>query len=308
VTPSTTLRIGVRGTKLAMAIAHEVQEALQSAHPAIVIELVVVAGSADHVHDGGAARGRFTAELDKALTEGRVDVALHDLCDLPTVRPDAFALAAVPKRRHPFDVLLTLDGRILDELESGEKIGASTAVRRAQVLAYREDLVAVPARGNLDTHRKQPEDGAFQGLVMAAADAERLGWHDRVSEIFTTEVCVPCPGQGALALEVLANRKDVIAAVRGLDDKSCRQAVIGERAWLNELGGDDDLPAGALANIVDDRLVMEAVVVSPDGMEVVRDEIEGPASSAELLGTKLAVRMLERGAQEIVEALGERAD
>ena len=100
----------------------------------------------------------------------------------------------------------------------------------------------------------------------------------------------------------------MIAALKGLDDRACRQAVTGERAWLNELGGDDALPAGALANIVEDRLVIEAVVVSPDGMEVVRDEIDGPVASAELLGAKLAVRMLERGAQEIVEALGDRAD
>ena len=304
----TTIRIGVRSTKLAMAIAHEVREAIQSAHPALKIELVMVSGSGDHVHDGAAARGGFTDELDKALSDGRIDVALNDMADLPAVRPDAFVLAAVPKRRHPFDVLLTLDGRILDELDGGEKVGASTASRRAQVLAYREDLVVVPARGSLDTHRKQLEDGAFQGLVMAAADAERLGWHDRVSEIFTTEVCVPFPGQGALALEVLATRKEIVAAVRGLDDKACRMAVIGERSWLNELGDDDDLPVGALANIVDHRLVIEAVVVSPDGMEVVRDEIDGPAASAEVLGAKLAVRMLERGAQEIVEALGERAD
>ena len=303
-----TIRIGVRSTKLALAIAHEVREALQQAHPSLAIELVML-GDGDHVHDGGVARGGFTDELDKALKDGRIDAALHDLSDLPAVRPDSFALAAVPKRRHPFDVLLTLDGRILDELESGERIGASTASRRAQMLAYREDLEVVAAPGNLDSHRKQLEDGAYHGLVMSAADAERLGWHDRVSEIFTTEVCVPSPGQGAIALEVLASRKDVISAVKGLDDKACRQAVIAERAWLNELGGDgDDLPAGALANVVDDQLVIEAVVVSADGMEVVRDEIEGPVGSAEMLGTKLAVRMLERGAREIVEAPVDGAD
>ena len=200
-------------------------------------------------------------------------------------------------------MLLTRDGRILDELEPGDRIGASTAARRAQMLAYREDLRTVPATGNLDTHLQQLEAGDFEGLVMAATDAERLGWYDRVSEIFTTEVCIPVPGQGALALEALASRKDVIAALKALDDEACRHAVTAERAWLNELGGDDDLPAGVLANVVEGRLVVEAVVVSRDGMEVVRDEIEGPAASAEALGAKLAVRMLERGAQDILEAM-----
>ena len=296
------LRIGVRSGRLAMVLAHEVQEALQQAHPHLEVELVKIAGAGDHVHDGPPKASGFTRELDHALESGRIDAALHDLPDLPPARPDAFVLAALPRRRHPFDVLLTRDGRILDELDEGERIGASSVARCAQVLAYREDLKAIRATGNLETHWQQLEDGLFEGLVMAATDAERLGWHDRVSEIFTTEVCVPMPGQGALAIEALAGRKDVIAALKCLDDPACRHAVTAERAWLGELGGNDDLPAGALANVVDGRLVIEAVVVSPDGLEIVRDEIEGPATSAEALGAKLAVRMLERGGREIIEA------
>ena len=297
------LRIGVRANRLALTLADEVMDSLRGAHPHLAVELVKIAGSGDHVHDGPASGPAFTRDLDAALAEGRIDAALHDLPDLPLVRLDAYVMAAVPRRRHPFEVFLTRDGRILDELEAGERVGGSTALRRAQLLAYREDLRAVGARGSLETHWKQLEEGQFEGLVMAATDAERLGWHDRVSEIFTTEVCIPTPGQGALALEALATRKDVIAALRSLDDVDAHRAVLAERAWLNELGGGDDLPAGALANIVDGSLVMEAVVVSPDGIEVVRDEIDGPAAQAETLGAKLAVRMLERGAREIVEAV-----
>ncbi len=297
------LRIGVRANRLALTLADEVVDALRGAHPHLEVELVKIAGSGDHVHDGPAAGPGFTRDLDAALAEGRVDAALHDLPDLPLVRLDTYVLAAVPRRRHPFEVFLSRDERILDELEGGERVGGSTALRRAQVLAYRDDLKVVGARGSLETHWKQLEEGQFEGLVMAATDAERLGWHDRVSEIFTTEVCIPTPGQGALALETLATRKDVIAALRSLDDADAHRAVLAERAWLNELGGGDDVPAGALANIVDGALVMEAVVVSPDGLEVVRDEIDGPAAQAETLGVKLAVRMLERGAREIVEAV-----
>lgn len=301
------LRLGVRANRLALTLADEVVDALKMAHPQIEVEIVKIAGPGDHVHDGPSSVAAFTRDLDAALAEGKVDAALHDMPDLPLVRLDACVLAAVPRRRHPFEVFVTPDGRILDELDEGERIGASTALRRAQVLAYREDLKAVAAKGSLETHWNQITERQYEGLVMAATDAERLGWHDRVSEIFTTEVCVPAPGQGALAIEALASRKDVLAALKSLDDQDSRVAVVAERAWLNELGGGDDLPAGALANVVDGRLVMEAVVVSPDGLEVVRDEIEGPVAQAETLGVKLAVRMLERGAQEIVEAVpGER--
>ena len=296
------LRLGVRTGRLAAALAHEVKEALEQAHPHMAVEIVKLASAGDHVHDGPQRGAAFTRELDQALAGDRIDAALHDLPDLPLVRPDALVIVAVPRRRHPFDVLLTADGRILDELEPGERIAASSAARMAQMLGYRDDLKVMRALGSLDTHWQQLADGQFEGLVMAATDAERLGWHDRVSEIFTTEVCIPVPGQGALALEALSSRKDVIAALKGLDDETSRHAVTAERAWLNELGGEDDLPAGALANVVGGRLVIEAVVVSRDGMEVVREEIEGPATSAEALGAKLAVRMLERGAQDILEA------
>lgn len=297
------LRIGVRSGRLAAALAHEVQQALEQAHPAMEVEIVKIGAGGDHVHDGAARPMSFTQELDRALDAGKIDCALHDLPDVPLVRIDRIALVAVPRRRHPFDVLLTADGRILDELEEGDRVGASTAGRRAQMLAYREDLKAVPVRGNLDTHLQQLEAGEFEGLVMAATDAERLGWYDRVSEIFTTEVCIPTPGQGALAVEALAERKDVFQALKCLDDPDSHRAVIAERAWLQELGEHSDLPAGALANVQEGQMVMEAVVVSADGLEIVRDEAEGPASSAEALGAKLAVRMLERGAREIVEAV-----
>jgi len=299
----TKLRIGVRSGRLAAALAHEVQHALEQAHPHLEVEIVRITGSGDHVHDAPPRAAGFTLELDRALAAGKIDAALNDLPDVPRVRPDALLLVAVPRRRHPFDVLLTADGRILDELEGGDRVGASSAARRSQMLAYREDLKAVPARGNLDTHLQQLESGAFEGLVMAATDAERLGWYEQVSEIFTTEVCVPEVGQGALALEALAERKDVLAALKSLDDPASHRAVIAERAWLAELGDHPDLPGGALANVVDGRLVIEAVVVSLDGLEVVRDEAEGPVASAEAIGAKLAVRMLERGAREIVGAL-----
>ena len=297
------LRIGVRANRLAQRLADEVVDALRRDHPSLEVELVKIAGSGDHVHDGPASGPAFTRDLDAALVQSKVDAALHDLTDLPLVRLDSHVLAAVPRRRHPFEVFLTRDGRILDELGERERVAGSTALRRAQMLAYRDDLRVVVARGSLETHWKQLEEEQFEGLVMAATDAERLGWHDRVSEIFTTEVCIPTPGQGALGLEALASRKDVLAALKSLDDPDSHRAVVAERAWLNELGGGDDLPAGALARIEKGHLVMEAVVVSPDGLEVVRDEIEGPASQAETLGVKLAVRMLERGAREIVEAV-----
>ena len=301
-TQAVRLRLGVRAGRLAQVIAEEVEEALRQAHPQLDVEIVRVGSGGDHVHDRARSVAGFTRELDEALATGKVDVAIHDLPDLPAIRLDAIALAAVPRRRHPFDVILTMDGRILDELEEDERVAASTLSRRAQILVYRDDLRVLPVRGGLEAHLKQLEDGAFEGLVMAATDAERLGLHDRVSEIFTTEVCIPWPGQGSLALEALAERGDVLELLEAIDDAGARAAAVAERAWLAELGDDDDLPAGALANVVDGSLVMEAAVVSPDGTEVIREEIDGPARSAEALGAKLATRMIDRGAEEILSA------
>jgi hydroxymethylbilane synthase len=299
-TQTVRLRLGVRTGRLAQAIADEVAESLKQAHAHLAIEVVRIATTGDHVHDRPRATPDFTRELDDALVEGKIDLAVHDLPDLPAIRPDAIVLAAVPRRRHPFDVLLTRDGRILDELEEKERVAASTLSRRAQLVAYRSDLRIVPAKGGLEAHVRQLEDGDFEGLVIAATDAERLGLHDQVSEIFTTEVCVPWPGQGSLALEALASRHDVLALLEAIDDAGSRAAAVAERAWLSELGDDDDLPVGALANAVGRDLVMEAVIVSPDGSEVVREEIEGPLKSAEALGAKLATRMIDRGAEEIL--------
>src|SRR5262249_8682185 len=163
----------------------------------------------------------------------------------------------------------------LDELEEGDRVGASTAGRRAQMLAYREDLKAVPVRGNLDTHLQQLEAGEFEGLVMAATDAERLGRGGRGRAAFATGVCSADPREGAMALEGRAERKDVLQALKCLDDTDSHRAVVAERAWLHELGEHDDLPAGALANVQEGQMVMEAVVVSGDGLEIVRDEAEG---------------------------------
>jgi hydroxymethylbilane synthase len=296
------IRLGAHSGLLALSEAEEVRDALINAHEHLEVEIVRLGAAGDHVHDRSRG-GEFTAELDAALRDGRVDVALHDMPDMPAVRPDAFALAAVPRRRHPFDVLLTADGRILDELDENERVAASTSGRRSQILLYRPDLRAVPTKGGLEAHRQALEAGQFAGLVMAATDAERLGWHDQVSEIFTTEVCVPYPGQGALGLEVLAHRADVRALVSALDVTTAHAAVVAERAWLAELGDDDDLPVGCLANAVDGMIVMEAVVLAPDGSESLQDQIEGPVKSAEALGAKLAVRMLEHGAEDLLAAV-----
>jgi hydroxymethylbilane synthase len=230
-TRSKKITIGVHAGRLALTLADEVVESLTRAHPQGHVELIKLGGHGDHVHDGAATLGGFTHDLDEALRSGRVDAALHDLPGLPVVRPEAFALVVVPRRRHPFDVFLSRDGRILDELEGDERVAASTALRRAQVRAYRDDLRVVTARGGLDTHWKQLEDGQCEGLVMAATDAERLGWHDRVSEIFTTEVCVPAAGQGALGIETLSERADVAELLHVLDDprrlERCSPSVRG---------------------------------------------------------------------------------
>lgn len=300
----TPLRLGSRGSALALAQAELVAAALRAAHPSleVAIDKVVTGGDRDldrPLHQIGG-KGVFTKELDDALLSGRIDLAVHSLKDIPTEIPDGLVLAAVGHRANPFDVLLTLDGRILDELEPGDRIGTSSLRRRAQLLLYNPDLDVVDIRGNLETRWKKLESGAVEALCLAAAGLERLGWQDRVSEILTQEIMVPAAGQGFLA--VMAREGDAKTAkqVEAYEDPLARAAAECERGFLEALGGGCQVPAGALAQAVGGQVVIEGIIASPDGIHVYRGDHQGRKSSAASVGKRLAVDLLDQGGDRIV--------
>lgn len=300
----THLRLGTRGSALALAQAELVAAALTAAHPglAVAIEKIVTGGDKDldrPLHQMGG-KGVFTKELDDALLEGRIDAAVHSLKDVPTELPDGLVLGAIGHRANPFDVLLTLDGRILDELDEGAKIGTSSLRRRAQLLLYNPDLEIVDLRGNLETRWKKLEAGTVDALCLAAAGLERLGWQDRVTEILTQDIMVPAVGQGFLAIVTREDDAKTHKLIEAYEDGPARAAAECERGFLAALGGGCQVPAGALAQAMGGQVVIEGVIVSPDGIHQYRGDHQGRKSSAAAIGKRLAVDLLDQGGDRVV--------
>jgi hydroxymethylbilane synthase len=280
---------------------------LRAEHPSLEVEVVHLSTTGDKelgapLHQIGG-QGVFTKELDDALLDGRIHAAVHSLKDVPTDLPEGIVLAAMGHRATPFDVLVTLDGMILDELEDGAKIGTSSLRRQAQLLLYRPELDVVSLRGNLETRWKKLEAGAADALVLAAAGLERLGWQDRVSEILSQDVMVPAVGQGILAVAARADDKRTQRLLEAFEDPIARVAADCERGFLKALGGGCQVPAGALADVVDKEVVITGIIVSPDGIHVYRGDHQGRRASAASVGKRLAIDLLDQGGDKIVRAV-----
>jgi hydroxymethylbilane synthase len=295
------LVIASRGSQLALWQARWVASRLEELGHACRIEIVKTTG--DKITDVPLAKiggkGLFTKEIEEALLDGRANLAVHSLKDLPTELPEGLALAAVPVREDPRDALV---GKRMAELAAGAKVGASSLRRAAQLRRLRPGVLVEPVRGNLDTRLRKLEEGRYDAILLAAAGLKRLGWGGRISEILEPETMCPAVGQGALAVETRTSGEGMDAC-RALDHPATHAAVAAERSVLRALGGGCQTPIGAHAMARDGRLRVLAIVASPDGSELVRGETEGPAADAERLGRELAERLLERGAREILEAV-----
>ena len=297
------LIIASRGSQLALWQAHWVKQQLAALGYPSRIDIVKTTG--DKITDVplaqvGAqvgAKGLFTKEIEEALLEGRADLAVHSLKDLPTELPAGLVLAATPAREDPRDALV---GRRLADLPAGAKLGTSSLRRAAQLRKVRPDLRIEPVRGNLDTRLRKLDEGQYDAIVLAAAGLKRLGWEDRIAQILSPEIVCPAVGQGALAIETGATG---LAACQKLNHAPTQWAVTAERALLAALGGGCQVPIGAYATVAGDRLSLQAVVVSPDGVQLVRDRSEGPAADAERIGRELGEALLAAGADSILESV-----
>jgi hydroxymethylbilane synthase len=231
------------------------------------------------------------------LLEGRADLAVHSLKDLPTELPAGLTLAAVPEREDPRDALV---GLRLAEIPQGARVGTSSLRRAAQLKRARPDLVLEPIRGNLDTRIRKLDEGQFASIVLACAGLKRLGWDNRIAETIDPDVICPAVGQGALAIETRAGEEGTVLP---LEHSDSRVAVTGERAVLEALGGGCQVPIGAYARVSDGRIHLTAVVISPDGSTSVREHIEGASRDAEPLGRELGARLLAAGGHSILQAV-----
>jgi hydroxymethylbilane synthase len=287
------LRIGTRRSRLALAQAGEVAERL--ARAGVESEVVPMATSGDRgapaATSPAGVKGLFVAEIVRALQAGEVDLAVHSAKDLPAADDEGIAVAAVPPRADPSDLLVTRD----PTLRGGAMVGTSSLRRRAQLLALRPELRLVDIRGNVDRRLRKLEDGEVDGVVLAAAGIARLGATPPSSEVLPI---VPAPGQGCLAVQARADDQATREAIAWLDDPDSRMAFEAERSVMARLGGGCALPLGALATVAGDTVRLVALVASPDGSRIVRAESEAP--TPEGAAEAASAEMLARGAGEIL--------
>lgn len=296
------IRIGTRGSALALAQAGWVQKRLEQKHPDGRVELVTIRTSGDRFLDAPVkaigGKGIFVKEIEEALLRKEISLAVHSMKDLPTELPPGLTLAAVTEREDPRDVLVNLRGRSLRDLPRGARVGTGSLRRRAQLLSFRPDLSVVPIRGNVDTRLKKLERGEVDALVMAAAGLKRMGWESRIVEYLEPEVCLSAVAQGALGLE---SRLDdpVAAQVSFMNHAATALEVLAERAFLKRLGGGCQIPVGARAWVSGNKIRLMGMVADPDCRRVYRGEISGSVEAGEELGRKLAEELLCQGAGEI---------
>ncbi len=300
----TPIRIGTRGSPLAMWQANWVREQLEAA--GIKAELVTIASRGDQQPDspiaGLGTDGVFTKELQKALLDGRIDVAVHSLKDLPTDTVKGLVLAAVPPRESPLDVLVSRDGKRFAELPHGTRVGTGSLRRRAQLLHARGDLQMLDIRGNVDTRLQKLRDGDFDALVLAHAGLKRLGRDGEITEILSAAVMLPAVGQGALGLEARAGDHDTRQILDKIDDVESHQSAIAERTMLAALAGGCLAPIGAWARVEDDgRLHLSARVLSADGRKRLAADRFANAADAVALGRQVAEQLLAEGAGQLIE-------
>ncbi|MFH1002907.1 MAG: hydroxymethylbilane synthase [Chloroflexota bacterium] len=295
--------VGSRGSRLAVIQAQAVAARLKAAHPQMDISLcqIVTRGDRDsHVPlDRMEDIGVFVKELETALREGRIDLAVHSLKDMPTVIPPELCLAAVTERADPRDVLVSR-GDTLAGLPAGARIGTGSLRRAVQLTSYRPDLEVVGIRGNVDTRLRRVAAGEVDGVILAAAALSRLGWGARVSQYLPVDDFLPAVGQGALALETRCGDETVAGLVAAINDIPTWQGITAERAFLLALGGGCRAPIAALGTVIGNTLRLEGMAADPGGRQMLRDADEGSAKSAEALGRRLARKLLARGADKFI--------
>jgi hydroxymethylbilane synthase len=306
----TTLRIGSRGSDLARWQAEHVAGLLRSVEPGCVIEITIISTTGDRILDAPLAKiggkGLFTKEIEEALLDGRCDLAVHSLKDLPTELPDGLGLGAVLSRTDPRDALISARRERFGALPAGARIGTSSLRRQAQLLHARPDLRVETLRGNVPTRVRKGISGEFDGVILARAGLERLGLLESVSEVLSFDLLLPAPGQGALGVEIRDSDVRMADLLTRLEDSATRAAADAERAFLHALGGGCQVPVGAHARPRDGDaawLELDGMVADPGGRTLLRGVKAGRIEEAEGIGAQLAAELIRRGAGAILESV-----
>jgi hydroxymethylbilane synthase len=310
----TKLRIGSRGSQLALWQANHISELLRARGHEVEIEIIHTTG--DKITDvplaqvgakGGLGKGIFTKEIEEALAAGRVDLAVHSLKDLPTELPPGFEIAVITERQDPRDAFCSRLYAKVEDLPKGGRVGTSSLRRQAQLKAIRPDLDIHPLRGNVDTRLRKLELGEYDAVILASAGLKRLGKTELIKQIIPTEIMCPAAGQGALGIEIREGDTTTRQHLEFLNDSAARAATTCERALLNRLGGGCQVPIGAFAEVRKDdhggKLHLQAIVADPDGSRLLREWRDGNLNDPENLGNEVGETLLRRGGDEILEAV-----
>jgi hydroxymethylbilane synthase len=298
------LVIGSRGSALALWQTRRVEEMLRRHHPSIRIRIEIIQTKGDKILDVALSRigdrALFTKELEQALLDGTIDLAVHSLKDMPTVLPAGLTLGAISDRHGPQDALVAAQGTTLETLSHGATVATSSLRRRAQLLSLRPDLNVVDVRGNVQTRLDRRRQNGWEGMILAFAGLDRLGLTHEIAQIIPTSVMLPAVGQGALAIETRTGDHELIELLQPLDDEETRLCTTAERAFLRALEGGCQVPIAAHATLDGQTLAIDGLVAALDGSTVLRRSIAGARRSAEELGMQLATQLIAEGAGDIL--------
>ncbi len=307
------LTIATRGSRLALWQAEHIKSLLTRQHAGLQIELLVLKTKGDIILDVPLAKvggkGLFVKEIEEALLDGRADLAVHSMKDVPMELPQSLVLGVVPKREDPADMLLSVKYAGLEDLPKGAVVGTSSLRRQAQLLALRPDLQVVSLRGNVDTRLRKLEEGQFDAIIMAAAGMKRLGLTAPKEKILPVKDFVPASGQGALGIEYAENRADVAELLAFLNHPATRCCVEAERGFLNALEGGCQTPIAAHAAMHGaDSITLDGLVADLSGARIIRKQMRGKCADAEHIGRELAEMIKNAGGKEILEELYNAAE
>ncbi len=305
--PDRPLIIATRESALALWQAHYIRDRLKGLHPGLEVELLGMTTQGDRILDvtlnkiGG--KGLFVKELEQALQDGRADLAVHSLKDVPMVLPEGFALAAIGTREDPRDAFVSNNYRHLSELPPGAVVGTSSLRRESQLRARYPHLDIQPLRGNVNTRLRKLEEGQYAAIILAAAGLKRLGFEARIAAVLEPEQSLPAAGQGALGIEIRADRNDLETLLAPLHHPETAACVRAEREVSRQLGGSCQVPLGAYAVMREGVVRLRGFVASPDGKNFLQAEVSGSANDPEALGRQLAEALRAQGADAILSAL-----
>lgn len=295
------LRIGSRGSHLALWQANHVRALLEQRGHKVEIEIIKTTG--DKITDVALSqvgtKGMFTKEIEEALAEQRIDLAVHSLKDLPTEISSGFEIAAIPEREDARDVFCSRKYASIKDLPNGATVGTSSLRRQAQLKTLRPDLGIHPLRGNVDSRLRKLDAGEYAAVILAAAGLNRLGKRECIRQVLSAKLMCPAAGQGALAVEIRKDDSAIRQLVAFLDDKAARTTTACERALLNRMGGGCQVPIGALAEVIDGGLHLEAIVARPDGTRLLRES--GQGDDPVQLGETVGEALLRRGGDAILQ-------